>query len=195
LGLSIALLDGPSPGVKRRLGQPMLPAKGTDALAAALPLPKQPPPEVFFAAILIAPPCHGPALADALSGSQRTMHHKMYSAGREDATDQRSRATWATSRQGQAWTGSGKLATWESTMVHDRDDGGPTRPWWVEVGLWGLPSRVSAWVFVWLSLALAAASVVGAFWIPIVGFGGGLVFAALWYWFAIRWADNNGSWT
>lgn len=69
------------------------------------------------------------------------------------------------------------------------------RPLWVKVGLWGLPSRVSAWAFFWLAIALAIAAAVYGFWdIRFIG-GVGLVFAALWYWLAIRWVDKHDKWS
>jgi hypothetical protein len=69
------------------------------------------------------------------------------------------------------------------------------RPWWVKVGLWGLGSRASAWVFVWLSLAIAVGCVVYGFTTDLrFVFGGLLVFAALWYYLAIRWVDEYGTW-
>ena len=76
----------------------------------------------------------------------------------------------------------------------DRDDR-IARPWWVQLGLWGLPTRASAWAFFWLSLALAAAAVVLGLAInPLFFFGAGLVFAAWWYYASIRWVDQHDRW-
>jgi hypothetical protein len=71
------------------------------------------------------------------------------------------------------------------------------RPLWVKIGLWGLHTRVAAWVFVWLSLALAMASVTYAAMTGDRRFlvGGILVVAALWYYGSIRWVDRHGSWS
>jgi hypothetical protein len=49
-------------------------------------------------------------------------------------------------------------------MTDDEDDflppGRPQPwPWWVSLGLWGLPGRGWAWAFFWLALLLAAGSV------------------------------------
>ena len=80
-------------------------------------------------------------------------------------------------------------------MDIDDELGTVERPPWVKVGLWGLGSRASAWVFFWLSLAIAAACVVYGFtndWRFL--FGGLMVFAALWYYLAIRWVDEHGTW-
>ena len=63
------------------------------------------------------------------------------------------------------------------------------RPLWVTVGLWGLSTRSVAWAFVVISVLVAMGSIV--FWT----WWGALVFlAALWYWLAIRWVDQNDSW-
>jgi hypothetical protein len=48
--------------------------------------------------------------------------------------------------------------------------------------------------FIWLSLVLAVASGAYGFRDPKFFFGLGLVFAALWYWLAIRWVDHNDRW-
>jgi hypothetical protein len=75
------------------------------------------------------------------------------------------------------------------------DDFKPERPWWVKVGLWGLPSRTAAAAFVALSLFLAlAGAALGvlldeAFFLGLV-----FLFAALWYWLAIRWVDYDDDW-
>jgi hypothetical protein len=67
-------------------------------------------------------------------------------------------------------------------------------PVMVRIGLWGLPSRGSAWAFVGLSFFLA----IGCFVYGFVDFrffyGSILVVAALWYYLSIRWVDNNSSW-
>ncbi len=79
----------------------------------------------------------------------------------------------------------------------DEDDFLPRKPWpwWVSLGLWGLPGRGWAWGFFWFSMLLAAGSVVAGvlvFWPAF--FGVVFVFAALWYYAAIRWVDQNGEW-
>jgi hypothetical protein len=72
--------------------------------------------------------------------------------------------------------------------------GRPPWPWWVALGLWGLPGRAWAWGFFWLSLGAAAACVLAGFVFWPAFLGGGLAFAALWYYAAIRWVDRHGDW-
>jgi hypothetical protein len=80
---------------------------------------------------------------------------------------------------------------WEKPMGVDRQ----TWPLWVKIGLWGLPTRGSAWLFVWLSVALAIGCVAYGFirWPFFVG--GIMIFAAAWYYLAIRWVDTHGGWS
>ena len=68
-------------------------------------------------------------------------------------------------------------------------------PLMVRLGLWGLPTRRAAWVFVGLSLALAAGCVAYGFVNPLGFIGGLLVFAALWYYLAICWVDRHSRWS
>jgi hypothetical protein len=75
------------------------------------------------------------------------------------------------------------------------DDYKPERPWWVKVGLWGLPSRGAAVAFVWLSLVVAlAGAVLGVLLDPVFYLGLAFLFAALWYWLAVRWVDYYDDW-
>ncbi len=73
-----------------------------------------------------------------------------------------------------------------------RDRGG--WPWWVRLGLWGLPSRAAAMVFFWLAFVLAMAGVVAGLREPRMFFGAIFFLAAAWYWAAVRWVDRNGRW-
>lgn len=64
----------------------------------------------------------------------------------------------------------------------------------VRIGLWSVPNRAVAW-------ALAAGSVILAIVCFVVGFkdprffgGVALIFAALWYYLAIRWVDKHDQW-
>jgi hypothetical protein len=70
------------------------------------------------------------------------------------------------------------------------------RPWWVQVGLWGIHSRSTAWVFFWIALGLAVAPSLLLFTVnkgfAVCGLFG---LAALWYWLCIRWVDEHGSWS
>ena len=68
-------------------------------------------------------------------------------------------------------------------------------PMMVRIGLWGLPTRATAWAFFWLSLAIAAAGVAYGFINPLAFIGGLMVFAALWYYLSIRWVDRHGAWS
>ncbi|MCS7045984.1 MAG: hypothetical protein NZO58_06480 [Gemmataceae bacterium] len=69
-----------------------------------------------------------------------------------------------------------------------------TWPLLVWIGLWGLPTRRWAWLFVWLSLGLSAGSVALGFFHPLAFVGALFVIAALWYYLAIRWVDKHSSW-
>jgi hypothetical protein len=68
------------------------------------------------------------------------------------------------------------------------------RPLWVAIGLWGLPNRLSAVAFLWLSLLLTVACAIAGFWIPILWVGFLFIFSSAWYWLAIRWVDEHGGW-
>jgi hypothetical protein len=68
-------------------------------------------------------------------------------------------------------------------------------PMMVQIGLWGLSNRASAWVFVWLSLAIAAGCVAYGFINHLWFIGSMMVIAALWYFLSIRWVDHNSSWS
>ena len=79
----------------------------------------------------------------------------------------------------------------------DEDDAFRTpRPWplWVSLGLWGLPGRGWAWGFFWFSMLIAVSSIVAGFFFWPAFLGVGMVFAALWYYAAIRWVDQHGEW-
>jgi hypothetical protein len=68
-------------------------------------------------------------------------------------------------------------------------------PLLVQLALWGLPSRRAAWAFCWLSIALAVVCVAYGFIDQRFFIGGILAFAALWYYLAIRWVDQNSTWS
>lgn len=70
-----------------------------------------------------------------------------------------------------------------------------TWPLMVRLGLWGLSSRGAAWAFFWLSLAIALGCVAFGFVHWRFFIGGGMVFAALWYYLSIRWVDRYGTWS
>ena len=69
------------------------------------------------------------------------------------------------------------------------------RPWWVKIGLWGLPNRASAWAFFWISILLAIGCVLYGFVDRRFLVGGLFIVAAWWYCAAIRWVDRHGRWS
>ena len=71
-------------------------------------------------------------------------------------------------------------------MAVDRD----TWPFLVRLALWQIPTRNIAWVFFWLSLAIAAGCVAYGFKL-----GGLMVLAAVWYYLSILWVDKYSAWT
>lgn len=76
-------------------------------------------------------------------------------------------------------------------MGVDRD----SWPVMVRLGLWGLPTRASAWVFFWLALVMAAGCVAYGFVNPLGFLGALFVLAALWYYRSIRWVDQHSTWS
>lgn len=61
-------------------------------------------------------------------------------------------------------------------------------------GLYGINSKASALGFMWISIALALASLAYGFIDPL-GFSGAVFFvAAGWYWYAIKWVGKHSSW-
>src|SRR5947209_9755036 len=79
------------------------------------------------------------------------------------------------------------------------------RPFWVRVGLAGLPGRGAALAFFWVSVALAlgffgtslalvVAGAYPAYWVGLLLPALGMVLAALWYGLAIRWVDRHDRW-
>jgi hypothetical protein len=76
--------------------------------------------------------------------------------------------------------------------IHSQEE----RPWWVQIGLWGIHSRSTAWVFVWIALFLTVVPPLCFFsvnkGVAVFGLFG---LAALWYWLCIRWVDEHGSWS
>jgi hypothetical protein len=68
-------------------------------------------------------------------------------------------------------------------------------PLLVQLALWGLPSQRAAWAFFWLSIAIAVACVAYGFIDYRFFIGGIMAVAALWYYLAIRWVDQNSSWS
>jgi hypothetical protein len=69
-------------------------------------------------------------------------------------------------------------------------------PIFVRFSLLGLPNRASAWAFVWLSMAAAAGCVAWGLFVDRRGLAGFLfVFAALFYYLAIRWVDQHDRWS
>lgn len=67
-------------------------------------------------------------------------------------------------------------------------------PFWVKMGLWGVPGRAGMWGFVWLSVVCAVACGVYGLWDPRFFFGLLFLVSGLMYWLTIRWVDKNGVW-
>src|SRR5262249_39768933 len=79
------------------------------------------------------------------------------------------------------------------------------RPLWVQLGLYGLPSRGAALAFFWLcvvlvvglccvAVVLAVAGVCSAYWVALLFAAFMLSWAGLWYGLAIRWVDRHDRW-
>jgi hypothetical protein len=70
-----------------------------------------------------------------------------------------------------------------------------TWPFMVRLGLWGVPTRGSAWAFFWLTIAIAIGGVAYGFVDSRFFIGGIMFLATLWYYLAIRWVDQNEGWS
>ncbi|HZN67393.1 MAG TPA: hypothetical protein VFB66_19045 [Tepidisphaeraceae bacterium] len=68
-------------------------------------------------------------------------------------------------------------------------------PWWVLIGLWGVPGRTAAMIYLWSTLAIAVACLGLGFVFPFAWAGTLFVLATLWYWAAIRWKDRHAYWS
>ena len=84
------------------------------------------------------------------------------------------------------------------------------RPLWVRIGLFGIPSRKAAMLWVKGSLALAIVGMLAIVISPVIAghgliglgigvflagiFGPLMLMATLWYWLSIRWADEHDGW-
>ena len=100
-------------------------------------------------------------------------------------------------------TGFSKVTFWKLSMTLNPyespatgEDGSDRSKWplFVRLGLWGLPTRASAWSFCILSLLLAVGCVAYAIVDQRFIIGGALFLAALWYYLSIRWVDEHGRW-
>jgi hypothetical protein len=68
-------------------------------------------------------------------------------------------------------------------------------PIMVRIGLWGLPDRLSAWIFCWLSVALALGSGIAALLVhPFFVLGILALLSGLWYYLSISWVDEHSRW-
>ena len=67
-------------------------------------------------------------------------------------------------------------------------------PWWVKVGLWGVPGRGGLWAYVVICLFAGVASIAFGFRDSRFSIGGLFALGALPYWLTIRWMDRHGSW-
>ena len=70
----------------------------------------------------------------------------------------------------------------------------PERPLWVKIGLWGVPNRVSAWVYVWILMALAVGFVAYGFVDEIFAWGALFMLGSLGYFAVICWMDRHHEW-
>jgi hypothetical protein len=83
------------------------------------------------------------------------------------------------------------------------------KPFWIEIGMLGIKSRGAALAWFYLSIILSLlCPVMIPFGLPLfaertlseriviglVACAGGLL-ASLWYWFCIKWMDENRGWT
>src|SRR5204863_6928391 len=83
--LSVALIEGSSPGVERRLGAALLAAEGANGQSAALPALQQSPPVAFLARITRVALWHGQNLRDRVKENhvpRLNDHATMVLAGR-----------------------------------------------------------------------------------------------------------------
>lgn len=67
-------------------------------------------------------------------------------------------------------------------------------PFMVRLGLWGVPSRAYAWMYFWLTVAIAIGCVAYGFTDARFFPGGVIVLAAVWYYLAIHWVDQHSRW-
>lgn len=72
--------------------------------------------------------------------------------------------------------------------------GNVARPFYVSLGLWGVPSRSAALVYMWSCVAVALLAIVAGVFNPVFLLGAPLLISAAWYRAAIRWMDRNGAW-
>lgn len=68
------------------------------------------------------------------------------------------------------------------------------RPLYVSLGLWGVPSRAAALVWMWSCVAVAVLGIVLGFFKPVFFLGASLLISAAWYRAAIGWMDRNRAW-
>ncbi|MCO7223560.1 hypothetical protein [Pleionea sp. CnH1-48] len=72
-----------------------------------------------------------------------------------------------------------------------RKDNMPGLVYW---GLYGIKTKVTALAFMALSVAICFVCIAYGFVEPVFFQGGLFAVPALWYWYAIKWVDNNSSW-
>jgi len=68
-------------------------------------------------------------------------------------------------------------------------DDNTLRPLLVRVGLWGIKTRTTALMFIWICIGIAVVSAIRHFWIGLI-----MLVAAAWYWYAMRWMDQRDGW-
>ena len=67
-------------------------------------------------------------------------------------------------------------------------------PWWVAVGLWGIPSRAAAMAYLYGTLTVAIVSAAAGIVFAPAWVGVLMLLASGWYWASIRWNDRHGGW-
>jgi hypothetical protein len=67
-------------------------------------------------------------------------------------------------------------------------------PLLVSVGLFGINSKSTAYVYLFISLVLVIISVIMGMRNPIYFVGIGFLISAAWYFYCIKWVDKNSSW-
>jgi hypothetical protein len=80
-------------------------------------------------------------------------------------------------------------------MMESSGEKPPERPWWVSMGLWGLPNRASVLACIWLSLLFGGAGLVAGLWKRGFFLLGFIALGAPGYWAILDWADRHEVWT
>lgn len=84
----------------------------------------------------------------------------------------------------------------EAVAVKTRSTQAEPMPWWVDMGMWGIKDRSTAWLFCGISVVIAVLPSLLAFrnGNPKLYLANVFLLAALWYWACIKWMDDNDGW-